>query len=89
MTAAKTYVTPRELEVWTMAAMGKPNKEIAWLLGVTFKTVEKHRQAMARKLNIHSAAELVLEAVRRGVITVEVRPLRREIGAHGQERWML
>ena len=51
-----------------MVAEGKSNKEIANLLNLSLYTVETHRSNILQKLNLHSGAELILYAVRKGVI---------------------
>src|SRR3989442_5714953 len=51
-------LSPRELEVLQLIAEGKPNKQVAAELGVTFKTVGKHRQHLMSKLGIHDVAGL-------------------------------
>jgi len=58
----------REREIFQLIAEAKTNKEIAALLNVSPSTVETHRAHVMEKLNLHSAAEIVLYAVRRGVI---------------------
>jgi DNA-binding NarL/FixJ family response regulator len=58
----------REREIFQLIAEGKTNKEIAALLSVSPSTVETHRAHIMEKLDLHSAAEIVLYAVRRGVI---------------------
>ncbi len=58
----------REREVFQLIAEAKTNKEIAVLLNVSPNTVETHRGHIMQKLDLHSAAEIVLHAVRRGVI---------------------
>lgn len=62
-------LTPREREVLQLAAEGKSNKEIAALLTLSLYTVETHRTHVLQKLNIHSVPELVLYAVRKGIIS--------------------
>ena len=52
-----------------MIAEGFPNKAIASELGISIKTVEKHRQAVMSKLNIHEAAGLTRYAIAKGVIS--------------------
>jgi DNA-binding NarL/FixJ family response regulator len=52
-----------------LVAEGHSNKSIATLLGVSPATVETHRAHLLEKLDLHSVAEVVLYAVRRGVIT--------------------
>jgi two-component system response regulator NreC len=61
-------LTEREREVLQLAAEGRSNKEIAELLCISATTVETHRARVLQKLNLHSIAELVLYAVRRGVV---------------------
>jgi two-component system response regulator NreC len=58
----------REREIFQLIAEAKANKEIAALLNVSPSTVETHRAHVMEKLNLHSAAEIVLYTVRRGVI---------------------
>ena len=62
-------LTPREREVLQLAAEGKSNKEIAALLNLSLYTVETHRTHVLQKLNLHSVPELVLYAVRKGIIS--------------------
>jgi DNA-binding NarL/FixJ family response regulator len=61
-------LSTREREIFQLIAEGKTNKEIAALLSVSPSTVETHRAHIMEKLDLHSAAEIVLYAVRRGVI---------------------
>lgn len=61
-------LTAREREVLQLVAEGKSTKEIAQLLGITFKTAESHRTRIMKKTNIHETASLVRYAVRRGLI---------------------
>jgi two-component system, NarL family, response regulator NreC len=61
-------LSEREREVFQLIAEGRSNKEIAELLFVSTSTVETHRAHIMEKLDLHSAAEIVLYAVRRGVI---------------------
>jgi two-component system, NarL family, response regulator NreC len=61
-------LSEREREIFQLIAEAKPNKEIAALLNVSTSTVETHRAHIMEKLDLHSAAEIVLYAVRRGVI---------------------
>jgi DNA-binding NarL/FixJ family response regulator len=62
-------LSEREREVFQLVAEGHSNKEVASLLSVSPATVETHRAHILQKLDLHSTAELVLYAVRRGVIT--------------------
>ena len=61
-------LTVREREVLHLLAEGKSNKDIAGLLNLSVYTVETHRRNIQEKLNLHSLAELILYAVRKGVI---------------------
>ncbi|HZS53441.1 MAG TPA: response regulator transcription factor [Bryobacteraceae bacterium] len=62
-------LTARERELLQLIAEVKPTREIADLLGVSAHTVDKHRGNLMQKLNVHSIPELILYAVRRGVIS--------------------
>lgn len=62
-------LTPREREILQLVAEGKSNKEIAQTLSVSVYTVETHRGNLMEKLNLHSVPELILYAVRKGVIS--------------------
>jgi two-component system, NarL family, response regulator NreC len=62
-------LSEREREIFQLIAEGHSNKEIAELLSVSPSTVETHRTHIFQKLDVHSTAELVLYAVRRGVIS--------------------
>jgi len=61
-------LSEREREIFQLVAEGRGNKEIAQLLYVGPSTVETHRAHIMEKLDLHSAAEIVLYAVRKGVI---------------------
>lgn len=69
--AADRYDTlsNREREIFQLVAEGRSNKEVAELLSISAATVETHRARVLQKLNVHNTAELVLYAVRRGVIS--------------------
>jgi two-component system, NarL family, response regulator NreC len=62
-------LTSREREVLQLVAEGKSNKEIAQFLNLSPFTVETHRRNLLEKLKLHSLAELILYAVRKGVIS--------------------
>ena len=62
-------LTPREREILQMLAEGKTNKHIATVLDLSLYTVETHRRNLQDKLNLHSFAELILYAVRKGIIS--------------------
>ena len=61
-------LTTREREVLQLLAEGKSNKEVAAILNLSLYTVETHRGNILQKLNLHSGAELILYAIRKGVI---------------------
>jgi len=61
-------LTSREQEVLTHLADGASNEQIAAALVISPKTVERHRENIMRKLNLHSRAELVRYAIRKGII---------------------
>jgi DNA-binding NarL/FixJ family response regulator len=65
-------LTTREAEVLQLIAEGKPNKQIAADLCISIKTVEKHRQQVMNKLNIHDIAGLTRYAISKGVIESSV-----------------
>jgi DNA-binding NarL/FixJ family response regulator len=62
-------LTTREREVLQLLAEGKNNKDVAGILNLSLYTVETHRSNIFQKLNLHSSAELVLYAIRKGVIS--------------------
>jgi DNA-binding NarL/FixJ family response regulator len=66
-------LSSREVEVLQLIAEGKPNKQIAAELGVSFKTVDKHRQHLMSKLDIHDTAGLTRYAIGEGIIESSVR----------------
>jgi DNA-binding NarL/FixJ family response regulator len=63
-------LTPRELEVLQMIVEGKSNKEIAAALDLSANTVAVHRANMMDALGIHKAAELVVYAIRHGLVNL-------------------
>ncbi|HEY1204141.1 MAG: response regulator transcription factor [Bryobacteraceae bacterium] len=62
-------LTPREREVLQLLAEGKSNKDIAALFNLSLYTVDTHRRNLQDKLNVHSFPELILYALRKGVIS--------------------
>ena len=66
-------LSSREVEVLQLIAEGKANKQVASELGVSFKTVDKHRQHLMSKLNIHDVAGLTRYAIAEGIIESNVR----------------
>ncbi|WP_050785621.1 response regulator [Pedosphaera parvula] len=67
-TKASFELTERELETLGHIVAGKPNKVIACDMGISIKTVEKHRQQVMNKLNIHEVASLTRYAIAKGMI---------------------
>src|SRR6202166_2868699 len=69
--ADDTYqlLTAREREVLQLVAEGRSNKEVASVLNLSLYTVETHRTHILQKLNLHSVPELILYAVRKGIIS--------------------
>lgn len=70
---AKPALTAREAEVLQLVAEGAANKQIAIELGISIKTVEKHRQQLMDKLNIHDTAGLTRHAIATGVIESSIQ----------------
>jgi DNA-binding NarL/FixJ family response regulator len=66
-------LTSREMEVLQLIAEGKANKETAAELGIGLKTVEKHREHLMRKLDIHDTAGLTRYAIESGIIESSVQ----------------
>jgi two-component system response regulator NreC len=64
-------LTPREREVLTLIAEGLSNAEIAEKLVISVKTVDRHRENIMRKLNLHSRIDLVKYALRIGLIDLD------------------
>jgi DNA-binding NarL/FixJ family response regulator len=64
-------LTPRQREVLQLIAEGRANREIAALLHVSVKTVENHRAHLMEALDLHSTAELIQYAIRKGVISLD------------------
>lgn len=62
-------LSEREREIFQLVAEGRSNKDIADLLSISPATVETHRAHIFQKLDLHNAAEVVLYAVRRGIIS--------------------
>lgn len=62
-------LTAREREILQLIAEGKANKEIANMLSLSVYTVETHRTHILQKLNLHTVPELILYAVRKGLIS--------------------
>jgi len=62
-------LTPREREILQMLGEGNSNKQVATKLNLSLHTVETHRGNVLEKLNLHSTAEMILYAVRKGIVT--------------------
>jgi two-component system, NarL family, response regulator NreC len=62
-------LSPREREIFQLVAEGRTNREAAEILDISAATVETHRARILQKLEIHNTAELVLYAVRRGIVS--------------------
>lgn len=62
-------LSTREREIFQLIAEGRSNKDVAAMLSLSPTTVETHRAHILQKLDLHNAAELVLFAVRRGVVS--------------------
>lgn len=62
-------LTDREREILQLVAEGKTNKDVAGLLNISLTTVETHRTHILQKLGLHSIPELILYAVRKGIIS--------------------
>jgi DNA-binding NarL/FixJ family response regulator len=67
-TALGAELTPRELEILTLSASGKVNKQVAQVLGIRLNTVRNHMQKILSKLESHSKLEAVATAVREGIL---------------------
>jgi two-component system response regulator NreC len=68
LTDSYHLLTDREREILQLVAEGRSNKEVATLLDLGLSTVETHRANLMQKLNLHNTAEIVLYAVRKGII---------------------
>ena len=67
-TTSWTTLTEREREVIKLVAEGYKNREIAEMLSVSIKTVEKHRSNLMRKLDLHNASALTAYAIENGLV---------------------
>jgi DNA-binding NarL/FixJ family response regulator len=63
-------LTARELEVLQLIVNGRSNKEIATVLGVSANTVAVHRANIMQAMGIHNTAELVVSAIRQGLVSI-------------------
>ena len=73
LSSKAAQLTSREMEVLQLIAEGKANKETASELGIGIKTVEKHREHLMEKLDIHDTAGLIRYAISAGVIESSVQ----------------
>ncbi|MDZ4802882.1 MAG: response regulator transcription factor [Bryobacteraceae bacterium] len=62
-------LTPRELQILQLIAQGNSNKDIATLLSLSVNTVSVHRNNLMHKMRVHRTAELVLYAIRKGLVS--------------------
>jgi DNA-binding NarL/FixJ family response regulator len=62
-------LTPRETQILQLIAQGKANKDIANLLNLSVNTVSVHRNNLMHKMRMHRTAELVLYAIRKGLVS--------------------
>jgi DNA-binding NarL/FixJ family response regulator len=69
----KASLSTRETEVLQLVAEGKANKQVARELGISIKTVEKHRQRLMKKLDLHDTAGLTRYAIAAGIIESSVQ----------------
>jgi DNA-binding NarL/FixJ family response regulator len=70
----ESLLTGREHEIVRLVAEGKSTREISSMLGVSAKTAETHRSNIMRKLKLHSTSELILYAIRNGILPVDYKP---------------
>jgi two-component system response regulator NreC len=66
--AGQPVLSRRELQVLELVAQGNTNQHISEILGISPKTVARHRERIMARLNLHSAAELVKYAIRSGIV---------------------
>ncbi len=66
-----SVLTDKERQVLKLVSEGKPSKEVAVILGVSFKTVDARRRQIMKKIDAQSTADLVKFAIREGLTTVE------------------
>ena len=67
-------ITPRELEVLRLIAAGNSTKEIAWQLGIAFKTAACHRSRVLNKFGVHNSVGVIREATRNGLLKAPATP---------------
>lgn len=64
----QSLLSSRERQVLNLIVMGQSNKEISAVLGISIKTVDRHRTNLMQKLDVHSVAQLISLALRQGLI---------------------
>ena len=69
MTARKNLLSPREIEVLCCVAQGQSAKQIATVLSISSKTVERHKSNIMAKLSLHTQVDLTRYAIREGIIS--------------------
>ncbi|MDX1417878.1 MAG: response regulator transcription factor [Candidatus Promineifilaceae bacterium] len=69
--SALSQLSPRELEVMNLIADGLTNQEISTRLEISVKTVDRHRENIMRKLDVHSRIDLVKVAIKEGLIDLD------------------
>lgn len=67
-------LTERERQIYQLLAEGNSSRDVAGRLGLSLHTVETHRARIMEKLDVHSATELALSAVRRGIVSCDPLP---------------
>lgn len=67
-------LTERERQIYQLLAEGNTSRDVATRLGLSLHTVETHRARIMEKLDVHSATELALSAVRRGIVCCDPLP---------------
>jgi DNA-binding CsgD family transcriptional regulator len=65
---AVSPLTSREVQVLALVAEGHSTKEVAALLGISYKTADSHRSRIMEKLGVHETASLVRYAIRQGIV---------------------
>ena len=71
--ALRKVLTAREQQVMRLVAGGKSTREAAVILGISAKTLDKHRTSMMQKLGLHNAAAVTRYAITVGLVSLEVQ----------------
>lgn len=74
------HITPRELEVWKLTAIGLPVKVICSRIGICRDTLWRYRQNVMEHLHVSSPVELTLAAIANGVVKVEPSRVKLVVG---------